>query len=147
MTLHVLNPPETGHFYAPQPTKFGAYASNSLQVAFWFLKPGQEIPLKKSPDADEVYTVLEGEGEFLAYDFDVCELPGTYIPSATTKVLPPNRPDLSALPPPSKLAIGPGCVVVAESNRFHAIRNSGDANLLISAVVAPTPVGQVFVSR
>lgn len=146
MNSYLLNPTAFDHFFGSQVAKFGAFASDTLAVNFWYLTPGQDTPIKKNGTTDEIYVALNGACSIIMYRDEALE--GTYAPSATKTVIPPSKPDMTGVEILAKSSFGAGEAVVAPKNRFHAIRNVGEERTVVLSVSQPIQSGQqVFVSR
>lgn len=50
--------------FANKEVKINLYETDKSSAALWCLQPGQEVFLHNHPNADDVWVVLEGEGQY-----------------------------------------------------------------------------------
>ncbi|MCC0100228.1 hypothetical protein K7B10_36720 [Streptomyces flavotricini] len=128
----------------PVPRKLGLWASERMQASAWRLSPGQDISARMHPQADGMFLILQGEGEFQAFDKQEPEAAGAYVPSAHYPLdAPPKRP----LPEPSRSAVKPGMVCVAPAGLFYGLVNTGEEQLVAVAVTASDTSGTAWTVR
>ena len=94
---------------SPQANRTVLYSDEFIMTSVWSLGPGEEIHPHQHPGSDDVWVVLEGEGEYW----------------------------MEKDAPPCKLH--QGMVALAPARHAHGIRNTGKAPLVFISVSAPQP--------
>ncbi|MEU6862339.1 cupin domain-containing protein [Streptomyces sp. NPDC046876] len=126
------------------PRKLGLWASEHMQASAWRVSPGQDISARMHPQADGMFLVLQGRGEFQVFDGEEPEAAGAYVPSAH---YPLDAPPKRSLPEPSRYEVGPGMVCMAPAGLFYGLVNTGDEQLVAVAVTASDTSGTAWTVR
>lgn len=94
----------------PQASRQVLFADEYMMTSVWNLAPGEEIIPHQHPGSDDIWVVLEGEGEYWM-----------------EKDAPPCR-------------IKEGMVALAPARHAHGVRNTGEGPLVFISVSAPQPL-------
>ncbi|CAL9640601.1 hypothetical protein SUDANB120_06334 (plasmid) [Streptomyces sp. enrichment culture] len=128
----------------PVPRKLGLWASERMQASAWRLAPGQDISARMHPQADGMFLIVRGQGEFQVFDGQEPEAAGSYVPSAHYPLdAPPKRP----LPEPTRHRVEAGMVCMAPAGLFYGLVNSGEEQLVAVAVTASDTSGTAWTVR
>ncbi|MEV7596882.1 cupin domain-containing protein [Kitasatospora sp. NPDC089797] len=126
------------------PRKLGLWASGRLQASAWRLSPGQDISARMHPQADGMFLIVQGRGEFQVFDGQEPEAAGAYVPSAHYPLdAPPKRP----LPEPSRSQVEAGMVCMAPAGLFYGLVNTSEEQLVAVAVTASDTSGTAWTVR
>ncbi|NLW06610.1 MAG: cupin domain-containing protein [Clostridia bacterium] len=58
----------------PQATKTVLYENERTNGVIWYVPPGEEVPAHYHPDTDDIWIVLQGQGEYYLGEGRTCPL-------------------------------------------------------------------------
>jgi mannose-6-phosphate isomerase-like protein (cupin superfamily) len=110
MNRRLFNLKEVLEKMPPQANRMVLFSDEYTLSSVWSLGPGEEIFPHQHPSSDDVWVILEGEGEYWM-----------------EKGAPPCR-------------LKKGMVAVAPARHAHGVRNTGSEPLLFVSITAPQPL-------
>lgn len=125
--------------------KHGVWASDKIRVVTWNLDPGQRIVAHAHPYSDEALVVIAGTGIFLVYDHDNPPVHTVYIPDPEAYVPPPAAMKSDELA--TKIPLQAGSVVAVQPGLFSAVINTGEVQMILTAMTSPPSGSSMYVAR
>jgi len=89
-----------------EPNKLNHLKTEQLGVDTYYFKPGQTLPYHRHVDSDQVFLIIQGEGEFSLKENDSEET----------------------------IKIWPGMIILAPANVWHQLTNTGRTELIATQV-------------